>query len=170
MGDGFRVRPRATGDVDACARLLVEVHAQDGYPVEGVADAHGWLALGEHGRAWVAVGEAGVVGHVGLGPAGDGGVAELWRARNGGGERLIASIGRLFVAPGARGRGVARALMARAVRAGRAQGRQLVLEVLEKDRAAIRLYERMGWIRIGTLTHAFGEGQRAPALVYALPG
>ncbi|GAB3443608.1 hypothetical protein GCM10027570_11780 [Streptomonospora sediminis] len=53
---------------------------------------------------------------------------------------------------------------------GRGEPAQVVLEVLEKDRAAIRLYERMGRIRIGTFTHAFGEVQRAPALVYALPG
>ncbi|KIH97830.1 hypothetical protein LP52_17490 [Streptomonospora alba] len=170
MNEGIEIRPRVDGDVDACARLLVEVHERDGYPVEGVADPHGWLVLGDTGRAWVAVVEGNVAGHVGLGPAGDGGAVELWKARYGSEERPFASIGRLFVAPAARGRGVARALLERAVSAGRRQGRQLVLEVMEKDRAAIRLYEHLGWECIGRLDHVVGAGARVPALAYALPG
>src|SRR5690625_1130465 len=70
--------------------------------------------------------------------------------------------------PGARSHGVAHALMTEAVAAARVRDWQLVLDVLEKDRAAIRLYERMGWVRIGRLTHEFGDGERAPALAYAL--
>lgn len=170
MNDGIEIRPRVDGDEDACARLLVEVHAHDGYPVEGVADPHGWLALGDTGRAWVAVVDGNVVGHVGLGPAGEGGAVALWKARYGRDERPFSSIGRLFVAPGARGRGGARALMERAVSAGRGQGRQLVLEVMEKDRAAIHLYEHMGWECIGRIDHEVGAGARVPALAYALPG
>lgn len=168
MTDGFAVRPREERDLDACARLLVAVHAHDGYPVEGVADPRGWLALGDQGQAWVAAAGERIVGHIGLGPDADDGAAAAWKAWNGRDGHRVASISRLFVAPGARRHGVARALMARAAEAARVRDWALVLDVMEKDRAAIRLYERTGWVRIGKLPHEFGGGKRVPALVYAL--
>jgi len=99
MTDEFAVRPREERDVDACARLLVEVHAHDGYPVEGVADPRGWLVLGDQGRAWVAAAGERIVGHIGLGPRADGGAAAAWKARDGRDGRRLASVSRLFVAP-----------------------------------------------------------------------
>lgn len=51
-----------------------------------------------------------------------------------------------------------------------AQARQLrlVLEVLTKDAAAIRLYERLGWQRFGEAVHTFGD-QRADAVCFVAP-
>lgn len=37
---------------------------------------------------------------------------------------------------------------------------------MEKDRAAIRLYERLGAKRIGSITHHHSDGLREPAAVY----
>lgn len=54
----------------------------------------------------------------------------------------------LYVAPAARGRGVARALLRFAVDFARAAGaRGLSLETAHTNRAAQRLYEQMGWRR-----------------------
>lgn len=60
----------------------------------------------------------------------------------------------LFVAPGARQRGVARALMARArTFASEAGALRLVLETTEENRAAQALYEALGYVRETGLRH-----------------
>ncbi|MGM0386012.1 MAG: hypothetical protein ACQERF_08550, partial [Actinomycetota bacterium] len=48
------VRPRTPADLDRCAEVLIRVHAQDGYPVEGVADPHARLHPDRLLAAWVA--------------------------------------------------------------------------------------------------------------------
>ena len=54
----------------------------------------------------------------------------------------------LFVAPSARGRGVAQALLERARRHGEATGAAwLALSTGRENHAAQRLYERLGWVR-----------------------
>ncbi len=40
---------------------------------------------------------------------------------------------------------------------------------MTKDKAAIRLYERMGWQSIGDASHAYGEGQQMRAVCYVSP-
>jgi hypothetical protein len=40
---------------------------------------------------------------------------------------------------------------------------------MTKDTAAIRLYERLGWQRIGTTQHDNGHGQLIPASCYISP-
>ncbi len=52
-----------------------------------------------------------------------------------------------------------------------ARHRQLAIafDVMLKDHAAIRLYETLGCVRIGTITHAHSQGQAEPAAVYATP-
>jgi ribosomal protein S18 acetylase RimI-like enzyme len=44
-----------------------------------------------------------------------------------------------------------------------------VLDVMAKDAAAIKLYERLGWTRIGTTDHAAGNGNLVPASCYVSP-
>jgi ribosomal protein S18 acetylase RimI-like enzyme len=44
-----------------------------------------------------------------------------------------------------------------------------VLDVMTKDTAAIRLYERLGWQKIGEASHHFGDGQRTAALCFVSP-
>ena len=55
--------------------------------------------------------------------------------------------------------------------AARDVGRRLVLDVMSKDTAAIALYERLGWTRIGDTEHPDGHGHTVTAHCYvALPG
>jgi GNAT superfamily N-acetyltransferase len=62
-----------------------------------------------------------------------------------------ADVAKLLVRRSARGRGVAQALMARAEAEARAEGRTLlVLDTVTGD-AAERLYERLGWQRVGVI-------------------
>lgn len=62
-----------------------------------------------------------------------------------------ADISKLLVRRRARGRGIAQALMAAAEDAARAMGRPLlVLDTVEGGEAG-RLYERLGWTRVGAI-------------------
>lgn len=45
----------------------------------------------------------------------------------------------------------------------------IAFDVMLKDRAAPRLYERLGAVRVTTITHHFGDGRTEPAAVYAVP-
>jgi ribosomal protein S18 acetylase RimI-like enzyme len=65
----------------------------------------------------------------------------------------------LAVAPGSRRRGVASALLAAAEQHARARGaRKLSLRVLSSNETAMRLYERHGFQREGTLRDEFCIG------------
>ena len=68
----------------------------------------------------------------------------------------------LAVAPGARRRGVGSALLAAAEQRARSRGaRKLSLRVLSTNEAALRLYERLGFQREGTLRDEFCIGGRS---------
>jgi hypothetical protein len=41
---------------------------------------------------------------------------------------------------------------------------------MEKDRAAIKMNERMGCVLLGRTVHHVADGQTIPALCYAAPG
>ncbi|MFE3828740.1 GNAT family N-acetyltransferase [Streptomyces sp. NPDC059092] len=151
------------------ASALVEVHRTDGYPVEGVDRPEDWLSpIGLLG-AWVAIVDSRVVGHVAITrPSGEG-VVELWNEQDEGGERGVGVLVRLFVLADARNRSIGKSLVRAAVNYAATNDLRLVLDVMVKDDSAIRLYERLGWRRIGRITHPFGEGQRQEALAYVSP-
>lgn len=68
----------------------------------------------------------------------------------------VRGIAGLAVAPAARGHGVASALLAAAEQHARERGaRKLSLRVLSTNDAALRLYERLGFCREGTLRAEF---------------
>ncbi|MFI9594456.1 GNAT family N-acetyltransferase [Nonomuraea sp. NPDC052265] len=140
------IRPRTPADLDACAGALALVHTADRYPVDWPPDPHGWLT--PHGllRAWVAVEEGQVLGHVGLADTTEG-----------------PEVTRLFVAPAARGRGLA-ALLLETVR--KAAGAPVLLEVSDEGRAAVALYERLGWRRVGSTRARWLNAAGEPALLH----
>ena len=68
----------------------------------------------------------------------------------------VFGIAGLAVAPEARGRGVASALLAAVEKHARDSGaRKLILRVLSTNDAALRLYERLGFRQEGTLREEF---------------
>ena len=68
----------------------------------------------------------------------------------------------LFVAPEARGSGLGRRLLDVAIAEATTRGRRAVLEVLSLNVEAITLYERAGWIAVGTTTpHWVPDGTHA---------
>jgi len=155
------VRRRRPADLAECVTALAEVHRLDGYPTRWPVDPAGWLSPDPLLAAWVAVEDAAVLGHVVLhGNAGP--IAE----------RQPASVSRLFVRPGARGRRLGEALLATATEYAADRNLGLMLEVVEEDRsAAIALYERLGWRRAGHRTADWQTpaGVRPQLRQYLLP-
>ena len=79
--------------------------------------------------------------------------------------RQRSTAGRLYslaTDPLARGRGVGRALLDAVVDAGRQRGCQVLgLEVRSDNHAAIALYERAGWLRVGRYASYYEDGADA---------
>lgn len=163
------VRPFTERDLAQAAHILTEVHASDGYPVEGVAEPERWLRAPGVTVARVVEMGGHVVGHVCLMRPVDEDAVIRWQQQSGAVLDRIAVLARLFVAPASRGLGIGQALALAVIDDAKCRGLDLVLDVMAKDRAAICLYERLGFTRIGTTDHRFGCGQVEPALCYALP-
>ncbi|KAK3065374.1 hypothetical protein LTS18_011897 [Coniosporium uncinatum] len=161
------VRLRTEDDVDACVEILKSVHSLDGYPVEGAAMARAWIASDAADlKAWVAELDGHIVGHAIVSRDQEGNAAaDIWRNKHP--DKAVAVLQRLFVSPAARKAGVGRKLIATAMSYSVQNDLQLVLNVMVKDTAAIRLYERMGWSCIVSATHHFGERQQMDAVCYA---
>jgi len=81
-----------------------------------------------------------------------GGSAQLVRpTRNNEAQAHAATLTAAFVAPWARGHGMARALIVAVEQAARAEGFAIInLDIRDTQRAAIRLYEQLGYTRWGT--------------------
>jgi GNAT superfamily N-acetyltransferase len=125
-----RARPE---DVTAVERIVFESLRSFGIepdPQGGDADIYAFGTRETHDD-WVALVDGRVVGLVALEPHEDGG----W-------------LSKLFVDPIARGRGVGGALLDRAVESGQERRyKRLGLRTRTVFEAAVRLYERAGWLR-----------------------
>lgn len=166
---GLRVRARLDDDLPALAEILVRVHAQDGYPVEGVADPVAWLTPERQIAAWTADLDGEPIGQAALttaDPLDD--AARIWHEVTGGDVSALAIPVRLFIDPARRKHGAASHLL-HAIQVHAAEHRlDLAFDVMLKDSDAIRLYEARGCVRIGTLTHHHSDGATEPAAVYTM--
>ncbi|GAA1852508.1 GNAT family N-acetyltransferase [Microlunatus capsulatus] len=149
------IRPRTEADVVACVALMRRTHEADGYPRYWRDDPAAFLRGAAEEAAWVAEDDDGtVLGHVGLhAAAGDPTLPAARRATGLPPDRL-AVVARLLVSPGARRRGVGRALLARVTAQAHADGRRPALVVLPEDAGPVGLYEAAGWRRLEPLTLA----------------
>ncbi|MGW5349524.1 GNAT family N-acetyltransferase [Streptomyces sp. NPDC004031] len=156
---GVLVRGRRDSDLAAAAEGLGVVHVTDGYPMEKVGDPVGWLSPPGMVGAWVAELEGRVVGHVAVTRGGTHEVAvRMWVEQSGADPGEVDVLARLFVVPEGRGHAAGAALVAAATADARARGMRLVLDVLSKDAAAIRLYRHLGWTELGSVVHEFASG------------
>ncbi|WP_399926937.1 GNAT family N-acetyltransferase [Streptomyces kanamyceticus] len=171
VAPGLRVRERAgERDLEACVRVLAQVHESDGYPVNWPSRPGDWLLGAATLGAWVAELDGRVVGHVSLSrSAPDDAAPGLWSERTGVGVEASAVVSRLYVAPTARGHGIGALLARRAVREARTRALHPVLDVVSSDTAAIALYERLGWELLAVVEREWDPGQRVALRCYAGP-
>ncbi|WP_316521947.1 GNAT family N-acetyltransferase [Kitasatospora brasiliensis] len=169
-GAGVAVRPRRADDLADCVRVLGDVHTADGYPAEWPDRPAAWLTPDGLLAAWVAEADGRLAGHVGLARSAPGDLAPtLWSHRTGGPPELTTVIGRLYVAPAARGRLVGARLLAYAVAHARALGLHPVLDVLATDTAALALYRRLGWTLLGSDDQRWASGRTVTVHCFAAP-
>ncbi len=156
------LRPRRADDLPACVSALRAVHLADGYPLRWPEDPGSWLSPSVPLRTWVAEEAGAILGHVALCPvaADDPLLAILARPS---GE--VGEIKRLFVVPSARRRHLGTELLAVASAAAAAIGLVPVLEVLERDEAAIYLYERLGWKLVGRRHESWYDSRGGTLLI-----
>ena len=136
------IRARRSEDLEQCVEVLRAVRLADGYPMKWPSDPRAWLDRPQLDQAWVAQSSPGVIdGHVAV--------------QNG------REVTRLFVAPAARRRRVASALLDHvSVWAG---GR-VILNVIDKPGSpAVAFYEATGW-RYTHTTTADWSGPRGEAV------
>ena len=165
------IRNRTDADVPACADLLRQVFAIDGYPVEGVADAEGWMYPEGLLSAWVATKNDEILGHTAVcKPQSGDASAEMLVARSKVQRSEIAVLARLFVGPNARGAGLGQRLAAVALEYASENNLHAVFDVMEKDQAAIRIYDNLGCVLLGRTSHHVPDGRVFSALCYAAPG
>jgi [ribosomal protein S18]-alanine N-acetyltransferase len=146
------IRERGDGDLEACVRLLREVHEQSGYPINWPADPARWLTPQAALGCWAALSDGQVVGHVVLTAVAD-----------------RAEVERLFVDPSATGKGIGRQLLEHCVRTAACLGRTLSLEVVDNGGAAVHLYRRAGWLETGRTPIDWGGGQASELIRFEAP-
>lgn len=169
MTELAEIRTRTDQDLVNLGHALVRVHGNDGYPVEGVADPRSWLTPPGLIRSWVAELADVIVGHVSVSvPQGEEAVT-LWSNDSGASADSIGVLARLFVLPESRGHSLGKRLTQTAMEYSTEVGRRLVLDVMTKDRAAIALYEHLGWRHIGDTHHVFDGSPGVPARCYVAP-
>jgi GNAT superfamily N-acetyltransferase len=135
--------------------------------VEGVDNPEAWIAPPAELAAWTAVYEAQPIGHVSLARAHDSDdAAILWQRTTGGDVSQLAILARLFVDPGHRNLGAGALLMGAAHRFAAERQLAVALDVMLKDHGAIRLYEKLGYRRLGTIGHEHTGGKVEAAAVY----
>jgi GNAT superfamily N-acetyltransferase len=141
------IRPRADDDADALVTLLAEVHRSDAYPMMAEHVSRDWISDTGFAAAWVAEVDGAVVGHIAV-TSGYGGPD--FEAALGRPTAQTLGITRFFVGAAGRGSGAASALLDVVDEYANARDLALALDVIEVNAAAIRLYERRGWRRIGS--------------------
>ncbi|MEW2180699.1 GNAT family N-acetyltransferase [Streptomyces sp. NPDC005406] len=139
------IRNRHDDDLKACVEALATVYEADRYPARWPADPGGWLTPDSMLGAWVVVEGPDVLGHVALTRADEALAADVGRPA-----QELAAVARLFATASARRQGVASALLATVTKAAAAENLRAVLEVEDGGRAAMALYERVGWCRGGS--------------------
>jgi GNAT superfamily N-acetyltransferase len=166
------IRERRDADLAACVAILAEVYRRDGYPVVWPGDPTRWLAPDGVLASWVAEVDGAVAGQVLLRDGHDLELPDTLATAAGVPTDRLASVGRLVVAPSARGRGAGAALLTRATTEAHLRALRPALDVVAANRsAAVALYERHGWHHITTTpaTWTTPDGTHPTVLAYLGP-
>lgn len=151
--DGIAIRPAAAADAAALGRLLTPVfRAGDTYTIDPDLPEEAYVAY------WTAPAHTVFVAQ----EAGGALLGTYYLRRNqGGGGGHVCNCG-YITAPAARGRGVARAMLAHSLDAARAAGYRAMQYnfVVSTNLRAIALWRRAGFAEVGRLPGAFRHPER----------
>lgn len=164
------IRERLPDDGAALEAIAIETHTHDGYPKYLPGDLRSFIVDPGALMAWVAEVDGAVVGHVALHPRSVQAVMNIALGATGLREDQVAVVARLLVSPSARGMGIGRALLEHATSAAVRLGRRAILDVVDEHLAAIALYERAGWTRVGQVDWNLPDGRPLREFVYISPG
>lgn len=149
------VRPRTIGDLPAVVDALTLVARSDGYPSRWPEDPVSWLRTSDLHGAWVADRRGEMLGHIILRRALSQVPVRMWCSASGEDPASCAVISRLFVVPHARCLGIGRSLVEAAWTAASDMELRPVLDVVDANQDAIRLYRRLGWTHVGAYEERF---------------
>lgn len=156
--------PARHSDGAISALLAVRAATPDFPPVTDASSDRAslglWLTNDPDATHWVAILEGTVVGHVQVSPAHDYLVRQLPQLR----PDTLLEVGKLYVDPSVRNRGIGAALLDQALRHARNRGMIAALAVLPSSVAAIQMYERSELRPAGSF-----HGVHGLNLVYAAP-
>ena len=161
------IRSRTDADLNGCVSALRYIQISEGYP-QGISDLRQFLSNEKIQKAWVAEHDGTIIGHISTGKVTKDLAVDLWKEMHPD-DDSIAVLSRLFVLPEYRKDGTAVHLVEEAVSANAREGVRLVLWVVVANTAAIRLYDRLGWLRFGTTTYTWEDGTLMPAICFASP-
>ena len=156
-------------DLAAVEALAEMVHRHDDYPTYLPGNLRDFVVSDDTLEAWVAEQGQQIVGHAALHASSWPGVMKLVYDSTGLGAGQLAVVARLFVSPSARHRGVGHALLDAATAEAWKLGRRPILDVVTTLSAALRLYEKAGWRRIGTVQFQVPGGRSVPEHVFVGP-
>jgi len=163
------VRQRGEADSDACVEMALAVHERDGYPLYLPTDLHAFVVSADALAAWVAERSGEILGHVALHRRSAAPILAVAGKVLRQPPSRLGVVARLFVSPSAHRSGAGRALLDVASRDAAARGLWPILDVATGLHAAIAMYEKCGWKRIGELTVRFGDDTSLDEFVYRGP-
>ena len=162
------IRARTESDADPLVAMLAEVHLSDAYPMMATHVSREWLFDPGFEAAWVAAIDGIPIGHIAV-KSGYGGAA-IERAS---GRPTAETLGvtRFFVGKAGRGTGAASALLDAVDNFASERRLALALDVVDFNAAAIAVYERRGWMRVGSeVAQWFGpDGPHPTVYLYIGP-
>jgi len=163
------IRERLPEDGAALEAIALDTHSHDGYPKYLPGDLMSFIVDPNALVAWVAEVDGAVVGHAALHPRSAPEVMNVALGATGLREDQVAVLARLLVSPSMRGMGIGRALLEHATSAAVLLGRRAVLDVVDEHVAAIALYDRAGWTRVGRVEWNLPGGLPLREFVYLSP-
>ena len=151
-----KVRPRLDSDLPASALLLADVYNHSGYPVQGATNAVGLLTEPLPNHAWVLEVDDLILGHVMIrDKAGQNSESPQWE------------VSKLFISPKAAGKGYGMMLLQETMNWAKERNLELTLFVLDKDKIAMKLYKKAGWVMTREDIYKWGEGSEMKSYYFA---
>jgi GNAT superfamily N-acetyltransferase len=163
------IRPRAPSDVPTLIEILTDVWNLTKYPVDGPPSFPSRFQCTKALHSIVALYNGKPVGHAELQDASGLNPLVVEPLTSYAPLSSYAALVSLFVDPAMQGKGIGARLVKEAMVWARVQGKRLVLVVLDKDTAAIRMYEKMGWERGIEYTYESSLGVKYTAFSYVMP-